>query len=214
MPEWRIPTEGAERRREELSMKWRSSFIAVAVGVPVLALFGFGLTRDPGNIPSPLPGRQAPEFSLVSFSTGNTPKPTLAVGDTVRLSALRGRVVVLNFWASWCLACRGEHPTLLTVGQMYAGTDVRFLGVLYNDSPENGKRWLTEMGMTPYPSLTDPSEHTAIDYGLYGVPETFIIGRDGRVAYKQTGPVSDSLLIAQIEKLRGDTAATAGRTSP
>ena len=132
----------------------------------------------------------------------------------MRLSQLRGHVVVLNFWASWCLACRGEHPALLTVGQMYAKTDVRFYGVLYNDSPENGKRWLAEMGMTPYPSLTDPGERTAIDYGLYGVPETFIIGPDGRVAYKQTGPVSDSLLILQIEKLRADSSTASGKSSP
>lgn len=182
-------------------MNWRRSMLGVAVAVPIVALLGFGMTRDPRDIPSPLPGRAAPPFALATF-TGAPGAP-----DTVALRALRGKVVVLNFWASWCLACRSEHPALLTVGAAYRDTaDVKFYGVLYNDSPENGRRWLQEMGGASFPSLVDPDSKVAIDYGLYGVPETYFIARDGRVAYKQTGPVTPELLVRKIEELRREPA--------
>ena len=78
---------------------------------------------------------------------------------------------------------------------------MRFYGVLYNDSPENGSRWIDAMGGQSYPSVNDPRTRTAIDYGLYGVPETFFIGRDGRVAYKHVGPVSATLLASKLDSL-------------
>jgi len=191
-------------------MKWRLSAIAVALAIPAVGLLGFGLTRDPGEIPSPLPGRAAPQFALAAFTSGAPtsmhPGPVPKV-DSVKLADLRGQVVILNFWASWCLACRGEHEALATVASRYVGSDVHFVGVLYNDAPSNGMRWFQELGPVPYPSLVDPGTHTAIDYGLYGVPETFFIGRDGRVAYKQTGPVTDSLLEAHIAELRAQPVA-------
>jgi cytochrome c biogenesis protein CcmG/thiol:disulfide interchange protein DsbE len=121
---------------------------------------------------------------------------------------------VLNFFASWCLACRDEHPSLVSVGSRYVGTDVHFVGLLYNDSPSNARAWLQEMGPVPYPALDDPGSRAAIDYGLYGVPETFFIGRDGRVAYKHLGPVSDSLLIAKIESLRAAPRPRATGAAP
>jgi cytochrome c biogenesis protein CcmG/thiol:disulfide interchange protein DsbE len=184
-------------------MKWRFAVGAVALAIPAVALLGFGMTRDPGEIPSPLPGRVAPAFALASF--------TKDAGDTVQLAKHRGDVVVLNFFASWCLACRSEHQALTATGAKYAGTDVHFYGVLYNDSPANAERWFEELGGVPYPSLADPHARTAIDYGLYGVPETFIIGRDGRVAYKHTGPVTEEMLVQKIEELRAQTPVAAPR---
>lgn len=179
-------------------MNWRSAAYGVAIAVPIVALLGFGMTRDPKDIPSPLPGRAAPPFALPTF----TQKPGVPA-DTVRLSVLRGKVVVVNFWASWCLACRSEHSALMLAGSAYKDTaDVKFYGVLYNDSPENGLRWLQQMGEDDYPSLLDPGSKVAIDYGLYGVPETYFIGRDGKVAFKQTGPVTRELLVQKIEELR------------
>jgi cytochrome c biogenesis protein CcmG/thiol:disulfide interchange protein DsbE len=189
-------------------MKWQRAVVAVAIAIPSIGLLGFGLTRDPGSIPSPLPGRAAPAFTLAAFTNGDSARA--ATMDSVRLAALSGDVVVLNFYASWCLACRDEHAVLRTIGARYAGTDVHFFGVLYNDSPENAIRWLGEMGTLPYPSLADPHSHTAIDYGLYGVPETFFIGRDGRVAYKHTGPVTPDVLIGKIEQLRAAKRVAAG----
>jgi cytochrome c biogenesis protein CcmG, thiol:disulfide interchange protein DsbE len=181
-------------------MDWRRSTIGAAIALPVIALLAFGMTRDPRDIPSPLPGRMAPDFVLASFTspTGSTP----ARADSVHLAAMRGDVVVVNVWASWCLACRDEHPVLREIGRRYAGTDVHFVGVLYNDNVESGRRWISEMGGQSYPALEDPGARTAIDYGVYGVPETFFVGRDGRVAYKHTGPITEDVLIAKIEELR------------
>jgi cytochrome c biogenesis protein CcmG/thiol:disulfide interchange protein DsbE len=187
-------------------MRWPLAVGAVTLSIPAIALLGFGMTRDPGAIESPLPGRAAPTFTLPAFTSGApTPWHPEAIPhiDTVRLASYRGEVVVLNFWASWCLACRDEHRSLVEVGSRFVGTDVHFVGVLYNDRIGNALRWLEERGPVPYPSVQDPNARTAIDYGLYGVPETFFIGRDGRVAYKHIGPVNDSLLMARIAELRG-----------
>jgi cytochrome c biogenesis protein CcmG/thiol:disulfide interchange protein DsbE len=182
-------------------MNWRRSTIAVAAAIPFIALLGFGLTTNPHDIASPLPGREAPGFGLAVFSVApNADAPMTP--DTVRLDTLRGDVVVLNFWASWCLACRDEHGALTGVAASYAARpDVHFYGVLYQDSPTNGRQWLRRMGVPGYPSLLDPGSRTAIDYGLYGVPETFFIGRDGRVAYKHVGPVTAQLLTRKIDSL-------------
>jgi cytochrome c biogenesis protein CcmG/thiol:disulfide interchange protein DsbE len=186
-------------------MNWKRAAIGVVVAIPMVALLGFGLTRDPRAIPSPLPGRLAPPFALTVIRKGDRVTAAPNVGDTVRLADLRGRVVVLNYFASWCLACRDEHAVLSEVGAQYAGTpDVRFFSVLYNDAIPNGLRWIREMGGQSYPALTDPGSRTAIDYGLYGVPETFFIGKDGRVAYKHVGPVTEAFLTAEVEKLRGE----------
>ncbi len=161
-------------------MNWKRAGIGIGAAIPVVALLSFGLTRDPSLIPSPLPGKAAPTFAL----------RTMDAGDSIRLADLHGQVVVLNFWASWCLACRDEHATLAEAAALYQPLGVRFFGVLYDDSPGNGKAYIQEMGGQGYPTLLDPETRTAISYGLYGVPETFFIARDGRVAYKQIGPVS------------------------
>jgi cytochrome c biogenesis protein CcmG, thiol:disulfide interchange protein DsbE len=187
-------------------MNWRHALIlTVGVGAPAMALLAFGLTRDAGEIVSPLPGLEAPDFALPVF-TGGQSTAVLATAnpavDSVKLADMRGDVVVLNFWASWCLACRSEHQELHRAATRYASSDVHFLGVLYNDTPANGRQWLDTYGVLPYPSLEDNGSRTAIDYGLYGVPETFIIGRDGRVAYKHAGPVTEALLSSKIDSLR------------
>lgn len=186
-------------------MNWRRSAIAAAFGLPVIGLFVFGLRHDPKDIPSPLPGKPAPPFALAVFAPGQPPL-SRAVGDTIRLSDLRGQVVVLNFWASWCLACRDEHATLSAVARQYVGKPVHFVGSLYQDRTSAGTEWIAEMGGQSYPSVEDPKSRTAIDYGLYGVPETFIISPGGVVARKITGPadaaavtrIVDSLLAAPV----------------
>ena len=168
-------------------MNWRRASIAASLTIPIVALFGYGLTQDPREIPSPLPGHAAPKFALSVFAPGEPPL-SRGIGDTIRLADLRGRVVVLNFWASWCLACRDEHVGLSAVAREFAGQPVTFVGSLYQDSPENGTAWIAQMGGESYPSVQDPDARTAIDYGLYGVPETFFIAPDGRIAHKITGP--------------------------
>jgi cytochrome c biogenesis protein CcmG/thiol:disulfide interchange protein DsbE len=181
-------------------MNWRRAFIATLVALPIVALLAYGLTQDPKEIPSPLPGKSAPVFALPVFAAG-TGATALPVGDTVRLADYRGQVVVLNFWASWCLECRVEHQLLSQVATLYHPRGVRFLGVLYNDQTPNGLAWIRDMGGQSYPSLDDGRSRTAIDYGLYGVPETFFIARDGRVAYKQIGPISEGVLLQKLDSL-------------
>jgi cytochrome c biogenesis protein CcmG, thiol:disulfide interchange protein DsbE len=181
-------------------MNWRRAAVAGVVALPIVALLGYGMTRDPKEIPSPLPGRPAPAFALPVFASG-LGAGHRDIGDTIRLADHRGQVVVLNFWASWCLACRDEHTTLSEVAESYIGTDAHFYGVLYNDVTPNGLAWIEQMGGQTYPSLQDARTRTAIDYGLYGVPETFFIGRDGRVAYKHVGPVTEGVLRHKVDSL-------------
>jgi cytochrome c biogenesis protein CcmG, thiol:disulfide interchange protein DsbE len=182
-------------------MNWRRSLIGVGISLPVIALLTYGMTVDPGELPSTLPGRPAPEFALPIMDS--TPP------DTARLSAHRGDVVVVNFWASWCLECRVEHSDLSAVAAMYEPHGVRFYGVLYNDTEANGRSWLREMGGQTYPALIDERSRTAIDYGLFGVPETFIIDQQGRVVHKQIGPITTAQLAAIIDPLLENSAAIA-----
>lgn len=181
-------------------MNWKRSLIATLSAVPLIALFAYGFTRDPSEIRSPLPGNQAPTFALPVFAAG---EPPLArqVGDTIRLGGLTGKVVVVNFWASWCLACRDEHITLSETARGYADQPAQFVGILYNDRAPSGVRWIADMGGQSYPSLQDSRSRTAIDYGLSGVPETFIIDPDGRIAYKHVGPISERVLRRWIDSL-------------
>lgn len=181
-------------------MNWKRALTAALVALPLIALLAFGLTRDPGFIPSPLPGRPAPAFALAVFAPGEPPL-SRAVGDSVRLGDMRGQVVVLNFWSSWCLSCRYEHGTLSAAAKRYAGRPVRFLGVLYNDQQDAGTRWIRDMGGQSYPSVDDPGARTAIDFGVYGPPETFFVDAAGRVAHKQTGPVSEQLVSRLVDSL-------------
>jgi len=183
-------------------MNTKRALVGALTVVPVILLLGFGLRHDPRDIASPLPGRDAPDFSLPVFTQGTAAERLGTTLDTAKLAAMKGDVIVLNFWASWCLACRDEHRALGETAARYAGTDVRFFGVLYNDTPNNGREWLQRMGPVSYPSVLDPGARTAIDYGLYGVPETFFIGRDGKVAYKHVGPVTMALLEEKIAALR------------
>jgi len=181
-------------------MNWKRAIIAGAVGIPVIALLRFGLTRDPRAIASPLPGRAAPAFDLTVFASGSGANAP-SLGQRVRMNDLRGNVVVVNFWASWCLPCRDEHAPLSEVASRYEGQSVRFVGVVYNDVTANALRWIDEMGGQTYPALLDPGTRTAIDFGVYGVPETFFIGRDGTVASKFVGPIPARVLQQRIDSL-------------
>jgi cytochrome c biogenesis protein CcmG/thiol:disulfide interchange protein DsbE len=181
-------------------MNWRRGLLAALVAAPIIALFAWGFTRDPTDIVSPLPGHPAPTFALSVFAPGEAPL-ALPLGDTVRLAALRGKVVVVNFWASWCLACRSEHAILSEFARRYAGQPVQFIGVLYNDETPAGLEWIKDMGGQSYPSINDPDARTAIDYGVWGVPETFFVDGSGVVAYKQKGPIPLSVLTHMIDSL-------------
>jgi cytochrome c biogenesis protein CcmG/thiol:disulfide interchange protein DsbE len=174
-------------------MKWRR-WVIPASGVPVVAFLAWGLTRDPHTIPSPLPGKPAPEFALQTLT-----------GDSLRLADLKGQVVLVNFWASWCLACRAEHRVLVDASRRYRSQGLKIVGVVYEDTRENAAAWIAERG-GDWPNVLDIGSRTAIQYGLFGVPETFFVGRDGRILYKQIGPIDSSVVERWVPKLLAGAA--------
>lgn len=156
--------------------------------VPVILLLAFGLSRDATVLPSALVGSEAPDFHLETIA-----------GDTVSLDDLRGHVAILNFWASWCLPCRDEHPILVRASETWPD-DVVVAGVLYQDSRASALRFMQRLG-GDWPSGMDPASRTAIDYGVYGVPETFFLSRDGRVARKHIGPITWQVVESAVDSL-------------
>lgn len=178
-------------------MNWKK-LLWPASAVPFLGLLAYGLTRDPNAIASPLTGRPAPDFSLQTL-----------VGGELALTDLRGKVLVLNFWASWCLACKAEHPYLVETARKYAEEEVRLVGIIYQDSRSNAEGYVQRMG-GDWPNLIDAGSRVAISYGVFGVPETFFIDRNGIVAYKQIGPVDRSILDTWITRLLSVPAGSTG----
>jgi cytochrome c biogenesis protein CcmG/thiol:disulfide interchange protein DsbE len=157
--------------------------------IPALALLAFGLTRDVQVLPSAIVGEAAPEFRLETMA-----------GDSLTLAGLDAQVVVLNFWASWCIPCRQEHPALVRATEVYDDSDVRVLGVLYQDTREGAERFMRRFG-GGWETVLDPGTRTAIDFGVYGVPETFFIDADRRIAYKHIGPLSWEILRTKVDSL-------------
>ncbi len=178
-------------------MNWRRGGIGLGIGMLIVALLGYGLTVDPREIPSPLPGTAAPMFEL----------PTMESVETIDLAALRGQVVVLNFWASWCVPCRVEHADLVAAAERYQPRGVRFFGLVYQDSPGSARAFIQELGGVNYPSLLDEGTRVAISYGITGVPETFVIDQDGVVAFKHKGPITVGQLSSVLEPLLSDAPA-------
>lgn len=158
--------------------------------VPLLLILAYGFTRDPRAIPSPLVGRPAPPFRLTSFA-----------GEPVDGTALRDRVVVVNFWASWCYpACYEEAPLLEAAWQTYKDRGVVFLGVDIQDREEPAREFLRRFKFT-FPNAPDPTGKVSIDFGVYGVPETFFIGKGGQIRYKHVGALTPEVMKEWIERL-------------
>ena len=180
--------------------------------VPLLLFFGlagflaFGLTLNPREVPSPLIDKPAPNFRLARL---DQPEQTFA------LEEMRGQVWLLNVWASWCVACRQEHPLLVRMAEQKL---VPVVGLAYKEvrgdgaistrgmsleaetamAVERGRRWLADHGNPYVVSVMDIDGRVGIDFGVYGVPETFLIDREGRIRYKHIGPITPESLQTQI----------------
>jgi len=153
------------------------------------ALFLFGMERDdPNALPSTMIGRPAPAMTLTPLGQ----EKSFTDGD------LRGGgVKLVNFWASWCAPCRQEHPVL----EKLAAEGVTIYGINYKDKPEKALRFLGELG-DPYTAIaTDPDGRAAIDWGVYGVPETFVVDGDGIIRLRHPGPLTEDIFVKQIEPL-------------
>jgi cytochrome c biogenesis protein CcmG/thiol:disulfide interchange protein DsbE len=171
--------------------------LPVLVFTALAALFLFRLfSGDPSRIPSALIGRPVPSFALAplpGLMHEGQPVPGLSDAD---LKA--GTVTVVNVWASWCGPCRQEHPALM---QLARSPSLRMVGINYKDNPENARRFLGALG-SPFVAVgADPTGRTAIDFGVYGVPETFIVGPDGTIRYKHIGPVMPEHLPLFLKKV-------------
>jgi cytochrome c biogenesis protein CcmG/thiol:disulfide interchange protein DsbE len=160
------------------------------VGFLVLVGFlAFGLKLDPREVPSPLIGKPAPPFRAALLAR---PEKVVTPQD------LAGKPWILNVWASWCGPCRDEHPVWVDYARR---SPVPIYGLNYKDNPKAGAAWLQQLGNPYTESLTDPDGRIGIDYGVYGVPETFVIDRSGVVRYKHVGPMTPEALRDKIEPL-------------
>jgi cytochrome c biogenesis protein CcmG, thiol:disulfide interchange protein DsbE len=175
-----------------MSLLSRRALLLVVVLAAVLgiaALLATGLGRDPTATASPLVGRTAPDFRLAGLQ-----------GPPVRLSALRGQVVVVNFWASWCAECRTEQQALDQTWERFRDSGVVVLGVNFQDNATDAGDYLAGAGLT-YPNVQDTDSRTALAYGLRGVPETFVVNRSGRIVDRVIGPVDAGRLASTLTSL-------------
>lgn len=160
--------------------------IPLVIFIILIVFLGIGLTRDPSLVPSPLIDKQLPEFSLEQVKN---------MDETLSSVDLQGQVSLLNVWASWCVACRSEHPVLLKLAR--SGL-VNIYGLNYKDRREDAIRWLDHYGDPYTTSAYDHTGKIGIEYGVYGVPETFVIDKKGFIRYKHIGPVTDDILEKKI----------------
>lgn len=164
--------------------------IPLALFLALVVFLAVGLRLNPREVPSPLIGKPAPAFTA----------PTLAdATKTVGLADLKGRVWVLNVWASWCAPCREEHPLLVDFAKRQPG--VTLIGLNYKDQRAAGSTWLQRLGDPYTVSLFDPQGRVGLDYGVYGVPETFVIDASGVVRYKHIGPLTPEAIRNDLEPL-------------
>lgn len=178
-------------------LQFRLLFLVPAVVfVGLMLAFGIGLNRDPNRVPSPLIGKPVPEFSLPPVK-----------GRSLGLSTadLKGEVSLVNVFASWCVACREEHPVLMRIREQGL---VPVHGLNYKDKPDDAARWLDTMGDPYTRTAADLDGRVAIDWGVYGVPETFVIDRQGQIAFKQIGAITlevlEQRILPLVASLRGE----------
>lgn len=158
--------------------------------VPLAWLLFAGFGRDPREVQSPLIGRPMPAFTLTALD-----------GSEVSSDELRGRPVLVNFWASWCIpACVDEHPVLLEAQRRHRD-DLIILGILYDDRVDDARAFLTRYGDGGWPNLIDPRGEAAIDFGVTGPPESFLVDADGIVRYKHYGPLTHEVLEREVAEL-------------
>lgn len=161
----------------------------LVVSTPLLGILVANLGRDPHAIDSPLVLKPAPSVRFRAIDGG----------DTLVLDSLKGKPVVINFWASWCVPCVEEHQALLRAAK--SNSDVAFLGVVYEDNPKDAEEFLKARGAA-YPAYLDEEGKAAIAFGIYGVPETFFIDAKGMIVSKKVGPLDDADLARRLLEAR------------
>jgi len=178
---------------DEATSRAKWLILPVLIFAALAALFAFQLIRGPSNtLPSTMVGKTAPDFSLpplAGIQRDGVALPGLSKADLI------GPVTLVNIFASWCAPCREEHPKLIELAK---DQRIRLVGINYKDEPDNARRFLGALG-NPYAAIgTDQAGRAAIEWGVYGVPETFVISRKGQIAYKHVGPITDDSLIGVL----------------
>lgn len=173
------------------------SLIPLALFIILAIFLGIGLTLDPKHVPSPLIDKPAPAFELPRLYNANA---------KISTDDFKGQVSIFNVWASWCGACRAEHPFLM---QLAHDKVVDIYGLNYKDDREDAKRWLIQYGGNPYKSIAfDEAGRAGMDWGVYGVPETFLIDKKGMIRYKHVGPLDPGIwakeIFPLIQKLKAE----------
>ena len=176
-------------------MKVLKFLIPLALFFALMGFFAVGLHLDPREVPSPLIGKAAPDFALARLD---------APAQTIHRTDMLGKVWMLNVWASWCVPCREEHPTLVEFAKLKA---VPIYGLNYKDTRDQAQAWLAAGGDPYDASLSDLDGRIGIDYGVYGVPETFVIDKQGVIRFKQIGGLTPEVLrdkvLPLVRKLNG-----------
>ncbi len=172
---------------------WR--WIVPLSALPVLVLLAYGFRLNPRDVPSPLIGRPAAPFTLTTFE-----------GEPLSLEAQRGKVVIVNFWASWCHpACYEEAPALERSWRAYRDRGVLVVGVDIQDTVEAAEKFRRDFSLT-FPNVRDVAGKVSVDYGVYGVPETFFIDRKGMIRAKHVGALTDERFRQEVERLLAEPA--------
>ena len=170
--------------------------VPLAIFMVLVAFLYRGLSLDPKRVPSPLVGKPMPEFSLPRLQD-----PAATLSDT----NLKGKVSVLNIWATWCVSCRAEHKVLLLLAK---SDKVDIYGLNYKDERNKAKQWLVQLGDPYIANAFDADGRTGIDWGVYGAPETFIMDREGIIRHKHIGPLTVDALNNEILPLIAELQAT------
>ena len=158
----------------------------LAIFALLVAFLFRGLSLDPKLVPSPLVGKPVPAFTLTRLDN-----PAVTISD----ADFKGKVSLLNVWATWCVSCRREHETLV---QLAKTGQVEIYGLNYKDNREDAKRWLSQLGNPYVANAFDSDGRVGIDWGVYGAPETFIIDREGIIRHKHIGPLTDEIINDEI----------------
>ena len=181
-------------------MPWRRLVITALIIGPLLALFAYGFMHDARYIRSPLIAKPATPFTVTLFD-----------GTKLNLKDLKGKAVFLNFWASWCQPCRAEAKDLEAAWRKVKDQNIVYIGVALQDTDENARAFLQEFDVS-YPNGRDEGGKIAVDYGVWGIPESFFIDPHGRITYKHTGGIGAALVESKLaEALNGIVTAQEGK---
>ena len=171
-----------------MTLRWLFSGIPIAIFIGVVLIFAIGLRGDPSKVPSPLIGKSVPEFELPPLEGSGLPGVSNAELNV-------GQVTVVNVFASWCVPCRDEHPFLIELASL---GKAKLIGINYKDKTDNALQFLQSLG-NPFDAIgSDKTGRASVDWGVYGVPETFIVNANGKIILKHVGPITAASMKQEI----------------